>query len=438
MVVSELNELSNVVRGRVLSAGHEDFDRARRPWNLAVEQPVRAVVEAADATDVAALVRHARSAGLTVTAQPSGHGATGDVDEAILLRTGALNEIHVDPEARTARVGAGVKWGEVQAVAGSYGLTGLPGSSPVVSVTGYTLGGGLSWFGRKHGWAADGVRAFEIVDADGNPSRVTADSDADLFWALRGGSGDFALVTAVEFDLHPAPRLFGGRMMWSADRASAVMDAFRAVTASAPDELTVWLDLLKFPGAAPLVAVDATYLGDADEARDLLAAFDRVGGALSDTRADLPIAELGSITAEPTDPSPGMSRAELLTDLDEVAAKALLAAPIDPLLSVQIRHLGGALARPSDSPHGALTEPYYLYMFGIPGTPEAAEAIKTRRQAMVDAVAPYVSGRKPYTALAVGDTAADAFAPDALARLRQIKRDRDPQGTFRSNFPVLA
>jgi len=435
--MSNLNELRDAVRGRVLLAGDDGFEQARRPWNLAVEQPVPAVVEAADAADVAALVRHARSAGLTVAAQPSGHGATGDVNEAVLLRTAALNEIHVDPQARTARVGAGVKWGEVQAVAGRHGLTGLPGSSPVVSVTGYTLGGGLSWFGRKHGWAADGVRAFEIVDADGRQARVTADSDADLFWALRGGSGDFALVTAVEFDLHPAPELYGGRIMWAAEQAPAVMAAYREVTASAPDELTVWLDLLKFPGAAPLVAVDATYLGASDEGRELLAAFDRIGGALSDGRATMPIAELGSITAEPTDPAPGMSRAELLTDLDEVVAKALLASPIDPLLSVQLRHLGGAFARPSDSPHGAITEPYYLYMFGIPGTPEAAEAIRTRRQEMVDAIAPYVSGRKPYTALAIGDTPADAFAPESLDRLRQIKRDRDPQRTFRSNFPVL-
>jgi hypothetical protein len=132
-----------------------------------------------------------------------------------------------------------------------------------------------------------------------------------------------------------------------------------------------------------------------------------------------------------------MSRGELLTGLDEKAAKALLADPIAPLLSVQIRHLGGVFAQPSDSPHGALTEPYYLYMFGIPGTPETAAAIKAKQGAMVDSLAPYISGRKPYTSLAVGDTAADAFSPASLTRLQDIKRDRDPHGTFRSNFPVL-
>ncbi|MEV4187629.1 FAD-dependent oxidoreductase, partial [Streptosporangium canum] len=187
--MSNLNDLRSLIRGHVSLVGDDGFDQARRPWNLAVEQPVRAVVEAADADDVAALVRYARDAGLTVSAQPSGHGATGDVDGVILLRTGRLDEVRVDPGARTARVGAGVAWGQVQAVAGPHGLTGLPGSSPVVSVVGYTLGGGLSWFGRRYGWAADSVTAFEVVDADGVRARVTADSDVDLFWALRGGGG---------------------------------------------------------------------------------------------------------------------------------------------------------------------------------------------------------------------------------------------------------
>jgi FAD/FMN-containing dehydrogenase len=250
------------------------------------------VVDAEDADDVAALVRYARNHGLTVTAQPSGHGATGDVDGVILLRTRRLDELSVNPDARTARVGAGVTWGQVQAVAGPHGLTGLPGSSPVVSVAGYTLGGGLSWFGRKHGWAADSVTAFDVIDAEGHRARVTAESDAELFWALRGGGGDFSIVTALEFDLHPAPDLYGGRMLWPADRAPGVLAAFRDITAGAPHELTVWVDLLHFPGSAPLIAMDATYLGNPAEGQALLRSFDDVGTPISDSRAAMPIADL--------------------------------------------------------------------------------------------------------------------------------------------------
>ncbi|MEV0202802.1 FAD-linked oxidase, partial [Nonomuraea sp. NPDC050691] len=318
--------------------------------------------------------------------------------------------------------------------AAPHGLTGLPGSSPVVSVAGVALGGGLSWFGRAYGWVADSVTAFDVVDAGGRPRHVTADADLDLFWALRGGGGDFAIVTALELALHPAPRLYGGRVLWTAEHAPAVMDAYRWITATAPDELTVWLDLLHFPGADPMVAVDATYLGDPAEARDLLAPLDRLAAPLSDSRGVMSAAELGSITAEPTDPGAGSSRGELLTGLDETAAKMLLADPVAPLLSVQIRHLGGALARPSDSPHGALAEPYALYLFGIPADPATAEAVTARQRDLAGALP--VSGRKPYTFLNPGETAADAFTPEALARLRTVKRRHDPQDVFRANFPV--
>ncbi|QFG23968.1 FAD-binding oxidoreductase [Actinomadura sp. WMMB 499] len=423
------------IRGRVLLPGDAGFDDARRPWNLAVDQPVAAVVEAADAADVAALVRHARASGRTITTQPSGHGATGRTEDAILLRTGRLDGLRVDPSTRTARAGAGVNWGRVQAAAAPHGLTGLPGSSPVVSVTGYTLGGGLGWFGRAHGWAADSVTAFDVVDAGGAARRVTPAGDPDLFWALRGGGGDFAIVTAVEFALHPAPALYGGRVLWSGDRLPEVMDAYRELTAAAPDHVTAWLDVLHFPGSDPLVAIDVTVLGDA---RDLLRPLDAIPGALSDGRRPMSPADLGTITAEPTAPGAGLSRGELLTDLDDGTVKTLLSDPIAPLMSLQIRHLGGAFGRPSDTPHGPLTEPYALYLFGVPTGPESSAAITAKQRALAGALGPHLSGRKPFTYLNAAETAADAFGPAALGRLRDIKRTRDPHGVFRSNFPVLA
>src|SRR5690606_28443848 len=138
------------------------FDDARRPWNLAVDQPATAVVEAADAADVAALVRYARATGMAISTQPSGHGATGRTEGTVLLRTGRLDDIRVDAPGRRAVVGAGVRSGALQAAVAPYGLTGLPGSSPVVTVAGVALGGGLSWFGRAHGWVADSVTKFDI------------------------------------------------------------------------------------------------------------------------------------------------------------------------------------------------------------------------------------------------------------------------------------
>ncbi|WP_043625632.1 FAD-binding oxidoreductase [Nonomuraea candida] len=433
-------DLRGAVAGRVLLPGDEGFEQAAKPWNLSVRQPVAAVVEAADAGDVAAVARFASARGLTVAAQPSGHGATGDTEGVILLRTRRLGGVEVRREERTARVGAGVTWGEVLAEAGPLGLTGLAGSSPVVSVTGYTLGGGLSWFGRKHGFAADSVRSFEVVRADGETATVTAGSDPDLFWALRGGGGDFALVTAMEFDLYPAPALYGGRMLWPGHRTREVFEAFLEITAEAPDELAVWFNRMQFPQAPPMVGVDVAFLGEEGDGRALLAALDKIDDVMADKRGPVPVAELGGITAEPTDPSPGRSRAELLTRLDEAAIGTLLDSPLEPVVGLQVRHLGGALAaaRPDAGPSGPVTEPYLLYLLGFAPTPEAGAAAGDRQRRLAEELGGAVSGRKPYTMLGGGERAAAAFSEQDLARLREIKRARDPRGVLRANFPVLA
>lgn len=211
------------------------------------------------------------------------------------------------------------------------------------------------------------------------------------------------------------------------------------MTASAPTGLTVWAHRFRFPGGPAMVAVDAAYLGSAADAAELLRPFDRVGGIVNDTRRVLPVADLGAITAEPTDPSPALSRAELLTGLDAEAVKILLAEPIDPLIDVQVRHLGGALAAPGENAgaSGVVTAPYFLYMLGLRvGGPDAVEAVAAKQEEIVASLGDRVVGRKPYTFLTGGEHAADAFNAATLARLREVKRARDPRGTFRANFPV--
>ncbi|WP_043630438.1 FAD-binding oxidoreductase [Nonomuraea candida] len=431
-----INDLRGVLKGRVLLPGDDGFEQAATAWNLTVRQPVAAVAEAADADDVAALVRHARRMGMTVTAQPSGHGASGDVEGMILLRTGRLNEVEVRTQERVVRVGAGVKWGQVLAATGPRGLTGLSGSAPGVSVTGYTLGGGVGWFSREYGLASGSVRAIDIVDADGEPGRVTAESDPDLFWALRGGGGDFAMVTALELGLYPAPALYGGRMIWPEHRTREVFDAFLEITAEAPRELSVWINRLQPPGAPPMVTLDLVYRGEAARGEDLLMRVDKIGGAVFDNRGVVPVADLGRIAAEPTDPAPSIARGELLTGLDADAVELLLAKPVEPLINLQIRHLGGALAEPGSGAGGTVAEPYLLGLLGL-GLPHAADATRTKQAEVVADLGAYVSGRKPYTLLSPGETAADAFSEGTLARLREIKRARDPHNVFRANYPVL-
>lgn len=430
-----VQDLRGTVRGRVWLPGDPGFDDVRRPWNLAIEQPVSGVVEAAEAADVAALVGFAAREGVPIATQPSGHGATGRAAGAILLRTARLDSIEIDLVGNRARIGAGVRSGALQRAAAEHGLTALPGSSPVVTVTGAALGGGLSWFGRAFGWMADSAVGFDVVAADGTEHRVTAGTDPELFWALRGGGGDLAIVTAVEVALREAPAVFGGRLLWAGDHARAVAEAYRAMTDQAPDPLTMWLELLHFPGADPMVAIDSTYLGDERTARSLLRETAQLPEPLADTRAVMSVADLGAITAEPTDPGPGQSRAELLTRLDDRAIAALVDEPIAPLMTVQIRHLGGALAGPSDSPHGPLTEPYAAYLFGVPTDPTVARAI-TAKQSALAATLP-VSGRKPVTFLNPSERLTGALPAASIDRLRRLKAVRDPAGLIRGNFGIL-
>ncbi len=446
-------DLRRTVRGRVLVPGDDGFETARLPWNRSVDQRVRAVVDVEDAADAAAVVSYAKLAGLSVAAQPSGHGASAALDGVILVRTGRMRDVEIRPEDRLARVEAGVQWGEVLTASGKHGLTGLAGSSLVVSVTGYSLGGGLSWFGRRYGYAANSIRAFDVVDADGARSRVTADSDPDLFWALRGGGGDFALVTAMDFDLYPAAELYGGRILWPAAQAEQVLSAFREITADAPEELSLWFALMQFPPLPQLpeplrglsaVSIDVAFLGDCAAGQALLRRFDRIPGVILDTRAPLPVAELGRICAEPTDPGATLFRGQLLTHLDDAVAGTLLSAAagagsVAPLVSVQVRHLGGALSRPAADAGacGHIAEPYLLGMLGVVFSPEITEAVQERQAAISQALVPYTTGRKPFTYLGYGEKAASAFSGDTLSRLRDIKRRRDPNGVFRSNNPVL-
>lgn len=426
-----LDLLRTAVRGRVWLPADTGFDHARLPWNRAVEQLACAVVEAADAEDIARLLRFASAHGVPVAPQPSGHGATGRTAGGILLRTARLDSVEIDPSALTARIGAGVRSGDLQRAAAGHGLTALPGSSPEVTVTGAALGGGLSWFGRAFGWIGDSIRAAEIVLADGTVRRVGA-SGTDVLWALRGGGGEIAVVTSLELRLRRVPTVFGGRQLWSVTHARDVAEVYRSLTEAAPEELTLWLELLHLPGAEPMIGIDSTFLGPEDTARELMRATDRLPAPQIDTRAVMSVADLGRITAEPAEPGPGQSRAELLTRLDDDALDALLSAPIAPLMTVQVRHLGGALARTSDSPHGPLAEPYAVYLFGVPRSPDDAESISIR-QAELTAALP-VSGRKPISFLNPSEQLSDALPAASLQRLRRLKLRYDPHGIIRGNF----
>jgi FAD/FMN-containing dehydrogenase len=444
-----VSDLRRWVPGHVVGPADAGWDLARRAWNLHVDQHPAAVVEVGSVAAVTAAVRVAAEHGMAVSAQPRGHGATGALDGTVLLRTNGLDTLHVDRDARTARVAAGVRWQRLNESLTGTGLTSLPGSTGDTSVVGLTVGGGLSWFGRRYGLAANRVRAVELVDSDARHVRVTADADPELFWAVRGGGGDFGVVTALELDLMPATHVYGGRLIWPADHAERILAAFVEVTAAAPDELSVWAWLLNLPDLPHLppplrgrrtVAVDMTHLGTAIDAERLLRPLRAAAPATAGALGHVPLAGLGAIAAEPTEPTPLLDDAALLHGFDASAAAAVIdAADLErpsPLAVVELRHLGGALARPADG-HGAIShvpEPYLMVCGGPVTDADAAAELDARIGRIRAALAGHVGDRTPPN---FGHDAAGVYPPEVLDRLRRIKRERDPRGVVRSNRPVL-
>ncbi|MGN6242087.1 MAG: FAD-binding oxidoreductase [Motilibacteraceae bacterium] len=447
-----LADLAARLTGRLVTAADPEWDVARMAWLVNVPQHPVAVVQAAGADDVAATVRFAAEHGLRVAPQGTGHGAAplaGRLADALLLRTGAMRAVSVDPVSQLARVEAGAVWADVVAAAAEHGLAVQAGSAADVGVVGYVLGGGLSWLGRKHGLAARDVVAMEVVTADGEQRRIDADQDADLLWALKGG-GPLAVVTAVTLRLHPLRELVAGAMFWPLERAGEVLRAWRAWTDAVPEETMSCGRLLRLPPLEDIpeplrggafVVVEVAHQGTAEGADGLLAPLRALGPAI-DTVATVPVPALAALHMDPPGPVPGAGDGTLLRDLDDAAVDALLGAAGPgapcPLLSVELRHLGGALARePEDcGAAGALDAAFSLFCVGIAPVPEAERVVLGATAAVLDALSPWDAGRS-FRNLTESHRPLERFHGEAtVARLRAVRAAYDPTGLVLGNHPT--
>jgi hypothetical protein len=446
-----LDDLRRRVVGRLHTPADPTWDAARTPWVVSIPQHPLAVLEVHDADDVVAAVRWAVEHGTRVTAQPTGHSGLSTLDRTLLLRTRALDGIEVDLDRRTATVGAGVKAGELCAALEGTGLTFLCGSNADPSVTGMTITGGISWFGRAYGLGADSIVSVELVDGLGRLRRLSATEDPELFWAVRGGGGDFGVITRLEVALHPCPQVYGGRFLWPVEQTEAVLRAFAGATRTAPDELTTWFHVYRFPPMPELpepirgkafASVAVAFIGSREEAEPHLAAYRAVPGMVMDLVADVPLGALGSVADEPTAPMPGMQRSHLLEHLDENALELLVqvAGPESgsPLTMLQIRHLGGAFAADVEGrgAHGPVTEPYSILAIGVPAVPELVAPIQAAFGRVSAAVAHVASGRTLLNFLEFDEDPGRWWSPATRERLAAAKQVADPLETIRSNRPV--
>jgi FAD binding domain len=446
--------LAAALEGEIVLPADHDWDEARRAFNLEIDQRPAAVVFPESAKDVAAAVRWAAERGQRVAPQATGHnaGPLGSLEHAILLRTDRMRDVTIDPQARIARVQAGVVWLQVVEAAARHGLAALAGTSPNVGVVGYTLGGGLSFLGRKYGLATNNVQAIELVTADGRLVRADRDSEPDLFWAFRGGGGSFGVVTAIEVRLFPISEVYAGLLWYPIEREGEVLPAWRELTqADPPDELTTMGRFLNLPPIPEVpepirgksfVIVEACHLGDRARADELLAPL-RAIGPVNDTIQPIAMPALSHMHLDPEQPVAGVGDGLMLAAMPAEALDAFIdvagSGARVPLGNIELRHLEGELgrARPANGALASLEAPYILFMGGFTPVPELVAPEQGQVDAIKEALAPWAA---PHMYLNFAETRRDPaslWTEQAYHRLRTIKAAVDPGDLILSNQPVI-
>ncbi|MEU4508216.1 FAD-binding oxidoreductase [Nonomuraea wenchangensis] len=445
-----LTDLIERTRGPVHLPGAEGYDEQRTGFQLLDPHRPSVIVSAADAEDVRAAVEFAGRTRTPVAVQAGGHGLAAPTD-GVLISTRRMSSVRIDAAARIAWVEAGATWRTVIEAAAPHGLAPLSGSFPGVGAVPYTLGGGVGLLARRHGFAADHVRRIDVVTLDGRSRRITADSDPDLFWALRGGGGNFGVVTGMEIDLFPLAGLYGGSLSFAVEQVPDVLEGWHRWTATVPEELTSAVVTLTYPDLPALperlrgrqiAQLTIAYAGPEKDGRPLVEPLRALGPVLADTLRELPYTDAGSVFDEPGQPHPYRSRNLLVTGLapDALSALTKAAGPSAPVMTVAgIRHLGGALARPPRVPN-AISHRDAAYLVSVL-SPVREEERRLVRETHDDALAPFAGdalGRSLNFSFGPlsEDELRSAFAPANYERLTALKARHDPLGLLHANHSI--
>lgn len=447
-----LAALRDTLAGPVVGPGDADWDRARTGYNVARDQRPAAVAYPESVDDVVAIVQVAGDHGAAVAAQGTGHGssALGSLEGAVLVRTERMTGVEIDPQARRARVRAGARWGDVTPLVDPHGLAALAGTAATVRVAGYCLGGGVGWLARKYGIACNSIRSVDIVTADGVARTVDHDRDPDLFWALRGGGGNFGLVTGLELELFPAATVHAGTFFWPFERASEILHAWSEWTASVSDEVTSHGRLIQFPPIPDVpehlrgrsfAVVHAVFLADEAEANAALAPFRALGPEI-DTFATIPPSALGMLNMDPPEPVPYSGNGGALAAFSGDAVDAFVAAAGpgsgSPLVSLEVRHLGAAVAT---APAGAgalaaIDAPFLWFGVGIAPAPDVLAAVDGFLDGLAAALGPWDAGRGYWNFAERTVDPATLVGADTYRRLQEVRRRVDPDGRFLANHVI--
>jgi FAD/FMN-containing dehydrogenase len=447
---ADLDTVARALRGGLRRPGDGTFAAVSGVWNLDRQGTPLAIVQAADAGDVATAIGFACRNDIEIAVRSGGHSVAGHStgDGVLVIDTRGMRGLHIDLGEGIAWAGAGMTAGEVTVALAEHGMAVPFGDTATVGIAGLTLGGGIGWLARKYGLAIDSLLAVEIVTPDGEVRMASATEHADLFWALRGGGGNFGVVTRFCYRLSPVGEVFGGALFLPATR-----DALRSlvpIASSAPDELTVIAALMPAPPAPfipeehhgkPTLAVMFVFVGDADAGAEAIAPFRAVATPIGEMVAPMPYPGIYELTKEAGEPAPSTTRSVFMDVLDDASVDAIMSAfatgPEGTM--IQIRAFGGAMGRvpvaATAFPHRSATA--QVTIMSQLGDPAMRDAAMAWNRGLFDALQPKASGVYVNFLEDEGEARVrEAYPHGAFERLAQVKRRYDPTNAFHRNQNV--
>ena len=443
-----LDDLAGRVSGPVLRPADDGYDAARRVHNGLVDRAPAVIVRCRNAADVAAGVRFARAAGLDICVRGGGHNVAGHavVDDAVMIDLAEMKGTLVDPEARTVRAEGGLNWAELNNATGEHGLAVTGGAISTTGIAGLTLGGGLGWLMAKHGLAADSLLAVELVNAAGDVLDVTEASDPDLFWALRGGGGNFGIATTFTYRLHPLEMVTGGLIAHPVDAAPELLRFYRDAVADSPDDLTVFAVLAHAPDGSgmKLAAMAVFHTGDSEAAERDLAPFKTWGSPMMVEVGRMPYPVMNTLL---DDGYPTGSLNYWLSSFTRGLPDGLLDAMVErfasvpsPMTAIVLEHFHGAVTRVGVTdtavPHRA--EGWNLLISSVWMDRAATDENIGWTRETHRAFAPHLDEARWLNYLGddqLGDAVRAAYGPN-YKRLRDVKRRYDPENVFHHNHNI--
>jgi FAD/FMN-containing dehydrogenase len=450
--------LRATMSGAVVVAGDPDYDDARRVWNGAIDKRPAVVARCVTSADVAAAVKFGVEQGLEIAVRGGAHSVSGmsTVDDGLMIELGALNAVVIDPQARRARVGGGALLGDVIAATQEHGLAMPVGAVSHTGVGGLTLGGGMGWLSRKHGLSIDCMVGAEVVTADGEVRRASAAENADLFWALRGGGGNFGVVTEFEFELHPVdPMIRFGLLFWNIDQGAEVLRMARDVVGSLPPDVNIIVAGLNAPPAPfvpeehqlePGYALLVTGFGADEEHEGVLERIRSEVPPLFEFVTPMPYVALQQLLDEANAwgqhyYDKGGYVEDLTDDVIDVIVKELprKQSPLSVMLFYRLDGAYSAVADDATAFSGGRAPCYGMFIIAACPVPELLEADRAWVREFHDALGPHMLG-ETYVNAIDGDASQDkvrrAYGATKYDRLAQIKRAYDPDNVFHRNANI--